>query len=81
MIDKLFVLGVPTGSVLMNVAIDTLTPETHISLGVALTIGGVVLSACWWLSAKFKSIDDKLESLEKHLRDLPCEGKGCVKDK
>ena len=46
-----------------------------------LTIGGVVLSACWWLSAKFKGIDDKLQSLDNHLRDLPCEGRGCTKDK
>ena len=77
MTDKLFIWGLPSTTMLANVAIDTLSPDTHISLGVAVAVGGTLVGACWWLATKFKGIDDKLASLESHLKNLPCEGKGC----
>lgn len=76
MTDKLFIFGLPSASMLANVAIDTLSPDTHISLGVAVAVGGVILGACWWLATKFKGIDDKLENLEKHVMSIQTEH-GC----
>lgn len=77
MTDKLFIFGLPLMVAAADTIGDTLTPGTHISIGTACGIGTVMLGACWWLATKFRGIDDKLESLDKHLRDLPCEGKGC----
>lgn len=77
MTDKLFVFGLPPLVMLANVATDALSPETHIPVGVAIGICGVMMGAAWWLSNKFKGVDDKLAALEAHLKNLPCEGKGC----
>jgi hypothetical protein len=79
MTDKLFILGTPLVAMAANIAADAISPETHISIGTALAVGGVVVGACWWLATKFKGIDDQLSSIEHHLRSLPCEGKGCNK--
>lgn len=77
MTDKLFIFGLPTFVATANAASDALTPDTHVPIGVAIGIGASLMFGCWWLSAKFRGMDDKLEALEAHLKNLPCEGKVC----
>ena len=77
MTDKLFILGTPIISILANASTDALTPDTHISIGVAVGVGSVIMTACWWLATKFKGVDDQLAAIEKHIKNLPCEGRGC----
>lgn len=79
MTDKLFILGTPIVALAANITADAISPETHISIGTALAVGGVVVGACWWLATKFKGIDDQLSSIDAHLKNLPCEGWGCNK--
>jgi hypothetical protein len=43
--------GVATG--------DLLDATTHISLGSALSVGGVVMGAVWWFGRKFQQIEDR----------------------
>jgi hypothetical protein len=38
---------------------DLLDATTHVSLGSALSVGGVVAGAVWWFGRKFQQIEDR----------------------
>jgi hypothetical protein len=55
--------------------------EKHgVGMPALVGIATVVSSAAWWLSQKFKSIDDQLSTLNGRLENLPCSnnnGRAC----
>lgn len=55
-------------------------PETHISLGVAVSIGVSVCGMVWWLGRRLQQQDDlsaeHYRELTKRLDNLPCRPNG-----
>lgn len=52
------------GGVLADAAISA---DTHITLGGALGVAGVVVSGAWYLSARLEKLNARLRSIEEHL--------------
>ena len=50
---------------------------TQLGIRDAITIGVFCCGVVMWMSRKFQRIDDRLESVEKSIEELPCPGKVC----
>lgn len=58
------VTGIAFGSMMFGAVSDQISPDTHVSLGVAVAVGAVVVGGAWWLSARLQRIDDRLDDIE-----------------
>jgi len=67
--------GVTTGAIIFAEVV--LAGSTQVNLKEAMGIGVVVVGLVWWMGKKFQRIEDKMESFEKRLDNLPCDRKGC----
>lgn len=64
------VFGVVTGAVTSTMTV--IDQNTHVPIGVACTIGIAVAGFVWWAAAALQKINDRLGSMEKHMKRLPC---------
>lgn len=59
-----------------------LSPDTHISLGVAVSVMVFVSSLVWWIGRRLQqqddTADDHYSSLTKRLDNLPCRPNGYI---
>ena len=63
------------GGVISSTVVQ-LDATTNVPLGVAVTVGvsvsGTLISLAWWLSAKFKGIEDSIRAIDATLKTRPC---------
>lgn len=75
--------GMGALAVASTMAGGAIDETTHVKLGSAIAVAGVIVPAAWWLSAKFTQIFDRLRQIDaiqeemrklrEDVRELPCQ--------
>ena len=61
--------GVIASATGLGVLADAISDGTPITLGGALSVGGVVVLGAWYLSNRLTSIDDRLTQIERKIEN------------
>ena len=64
-------IGGATGLALVLAEVS-ITGSTSVPMEAAIAVAVFVATMVWWLGRKFQSIDDRLETMQRFLDNLPC---------
>lgn len=77
------VFGMGVVAVASTMAGGAIDESTHVKLGSALAVAGVIIPAAWWMSAKFTrifehltridEIQKEMARLREEVKSLPCQ--------
>jgi hypothetical protein len=84
-IEQLFHIGaiikgttIMSGIAFLSASVGSTTDSvigegSHITLGNALAVGGVVVVGAWYLSSRLQKLSDEIKDLKRSMANLPCD--------